>query len=211
MGERIETVQLLTIAVEREDLRTLYQHVAGRHAERVFSYLRDDVGDLDVGAGAGAGAGDAPDAGFDLYAPTDGMVPPGRTTVLGMGIHAAMTLATVVVDGAMCDDDIWASRRTGRGIGYWVLPRSSLAAKTTVRLGNSPGLIDAGYRGEIKAILDNSGTAAKGLSVSCGETRLVQLCGPRLDLPLLVNIVADRDELGATERGGGGLGSTGGL
>ena len=68
-------------------------------------------------------------------------------------------------------------------------------------LANSVGIIDAGYRGEIKAAFRNF----FGVHVVEAETRLVQLCAPGLQ-PIKVTLVT---ELNATERGSGGFGSTG--
>lgn len=87
------------------------------------------------------------------------------------------------------------------GKPYLIMPRSSIA-KTPLRLSNSIGLIDGGYRGEIMAAVDN----IKNISykVSSGQ-RLFQLVG--MDgSPIHFKIV---DELSDTSRGTGGFGSTG--
>lgn len=83
--------------------------------------------------------------------------------------------------------------------GYYLYPRSSIS-KTQLRLANSVGIIDQGYRGEIMAAVDvlQDTTVEK-------YTRLFQLCHPTLQ-PMKVTIV---DELDVTERGEGGFGSTG--
>jgi len=87
------------------------------------------------------------------------------------------------------------------GRPYLIMPRSSIA-KTPLRLSNSIGLIDSGYRGEIMAAVDN----IKGIpyKVSPGQ-RLFQLVA--MDgSPIHFRIV---DELSETSRGTGGFGSTG--
>jgi dUTP pyrophosphatase len=88
--------------------------------------------------------------------------------------------------------------------GYYMYPRSSLS-KTPLRLANSTGIIDAGYRGPLIGMFDcleNNYTVYK-------HTRLLQICAPNL-MPIYVNIVNTFDELGPeTSRGEGGFGSTG--
>ena len=88
---------------------------------------------------------------------------------------------------------------------YLLMPRSSMGAKTPLRLSNSIGLIDSGYRGDLIAIVDN-------LSISNYEVekyqRLVQIIAPNLS-PIYVILVDSENDLGITERGSGGLGSTG--
>ena len=89
----------------------------------------------------------------------------------------------------------------GNPVSYWLLPRSSIY-KTSMRQANSMGLIDAGYRGNIKAPLDNISEEDYHLEKGI---RLLQICSPTLE-PIEVNIV---DSLSETDRGEGGFGSTG--
>ena len=89
---------------------------------------------------------------------------------------------------------------------YYLYPRSSTGAKTPLRLSNSVGIIDTGYRGNIIAIFDN--LTINDYNVSEGD-RLVQICAPNIEYPLKLNIVSKLESLGITERGEGGLGSTG--
>ena len=81
-------------------------------------------------------------------------------------------------------------------------PRSGLAFKHGIMLTNSPGLIDAGYRGELRVSLYNSG--AETFVVAVGE-RIAQLVVQRVEEPDFVVV----DELGETSRGEGGFGSSG--
>ena len=102
----------------------------------------------------------------------------------------------------------WAAVGTGLSVeippGYelQVRPRSGLAAKHGVTVLNAPGTIDSDFRGEIKVLLINLGsapfTAAKG-------DRIAQLVLARVPTA----IVKDVDELSDTSRGTGGFGSTG--
>lgn len=89
-------------------------------------------------------------------------------------------------------------------VGYeaQVRPRSGLAANHGVSVLNAPGTIDADYRGEVKVILINHGDA--DFVVRRGE-RIAQL----VVAPVTVVNFTERAELEATERGGGGFGSTG--
>jgi dUTP pyrophosphatase len=127
------------------------------------------------------------DAGLDLYAAEDTKVNEG-TSMAGMGVKAALY-------------------DTSRGLfrAYWMLPRSSIS-KTSLRLANSVGLIDAGYRGEIKAALY---TTLVGFGTTLEQhTRIVQLASPDL-LPFDDIKVVDTIPGGPTLRGEGGFGSTG--
>jgi dUTP pyrophosphatase len=87
---------------------------------------------------------------------------------------------------------------------YWMLPRSSIS-KTPLRLANSVGLIDAGYRGMLLAAVDNRG--AEPFTVRNGD-RLFQISTPDL-LPFDDIRIVDEIPGGATLRGSGGFGSTG--
>ena len=88
------------------------------------------------------------------------------------------------------------------GCEMQIRPRSGLAAKHGVTVLNSPGTIDADYRGEIKVILVN--LSNEPFTIEAGE-RIAQMIVARYEqiewLPV--------EELGATERGAGGFGSTG--
>lgn len=83
-----------------------------------------------------------------------------------------------------------------------VRPRSGLAAKHGVTVLNSPGTIDADYRGEIKVILINHGSAP--FVVKRGE-RIAQL----VIAPVVQAALVAVETLSATDRGDGGFGSTG--
>ena len=98
--------------------------------------------------------------------------------------------------------------------GYDMRPRSSLS-NTNLRLANSIGTIDAGYRGHLMGKFDVThltpiaDTDYNKLGVILDKyVRLVQICAPGL-LPILVKIVDTKEELGTSIRGEGGFGSTG--
>jgi len=88
------------------------------------------------------------------------------------------------------------------GYAGLVLPRSGLALRHGLTLLNAPGLIDAGYRGEIKVLLINHDRAS--VTVARGE-RIAQLVLQRVERAELVEV----QELPPTDRGDGGFGSTG--
>jgi dUTP pyrophosphatase len=89
-----------------------------------------------------------------------------------------------------------------------VHPRSGLAARVGLSIVNTPGTIDAGYRGEIKVSLINL-DPARPIRISRGD-RIAQLV-QRVELPELVEVQSfDEAGLGGTTRGDGGHGSSGG-
>lgn len=83
-----------------------------------------------------------------------------------------------------------------------VAPRSGLAARHGISVVNGPGVIDSGYRGELKVILINHGTTA--LHLNRGD-RVAQLLVVPIALPEMVEV----DELPDSTRGAGGFGSSG--
>ena len=119
------------------------------------------------------------DAGLDLYILEDITFNPGETKLIKLGIS--------------CEPK--------DGKAYYLFPRSSIS-KTPLRLSNSIGLIDGGYRGEIMASCDNikdfEFTAKRG-------DRLFQLVSSDSS-PISYKIA---DKLSSTTRGSGGFGSTG--
>ena len=119
------------------------------------------------------------DSGFDLYTPADVIIPGGA---LGFMIDL----------GVRCEYN--------RSSGYYLYPRSSIS-KTPIRLANSVGIIDNGYRGTLKVAVDNR--SADPVHVKRGD-RLFQLCIPSLEAFKVVFGPVNR----LTERGEGGFGST---
>jgi dUTP pyrophosphatase len=90
-----------------------------------------------------------------------------------------------------------------------VHPRSGLAARAGLSIVNSPGTIDAGYRGEVKVSLINLDPATP-IAVHRGD-RIAQLLVQRVELVELVEVSSfDEAGLADTSRGHGGHGSSGG-
>jgi dUTP pyrophosphatase len=131
------------------------------------------------------------DAGFDLFSEIINVDP----------IQSAASPSTMIDQQlvAACYD---TERKLFRA--YWMLPRSSLS-KTPMRLANSVGLIDAGYRGSIKAAVSNFGAAK---FEAPANNRYFQLATPDL-LPWDRIEIVDEIPGGETLRGAGGFGSTG--
>ena len=121
------------------------------------------------------------DAGLDLYALEEAMLAPGERASIGTGI------AIEIPDGQA-------------GL---VLPRSGLASRHGIALVNAPGLIDAGYRGEIRVLLLNT-DREQPFTVARGE-RIAQLVLVRIETPEVVEVA----DLAVSERGAGGFGSSG--
>jgi dUTP pyrophosphatase len=122
------------------------------------------------------------DAGADVVTAVDAEIGPGERAVLPTGIALALP----------------------EGFAAFVHPRSGLAARFGVGLVNSPGTIDAGYRGEIKVIVINHDPRER-LRLHRGD-RIAQLVIQRVEHAAFVEV----DELPGSVRGAGGHGSTGG-
>jgi len=121
------------------------------------------------------------DAGLDLYALEPFRLEPGERGSVRTGIAVEIPA----------------------GQAGLVLPRSGLAARHGIALVNAPGLIDAGYRGEIQVLLLNTDGRAP-FEIDAGD-RIAQLLLVRIEAP----DVAEVDELALSERGVGGFGSSG--
>ena len=121
------------------------------------------------------------DAGYDLHAAEAANLAPGERASIGTGI------AVAIPDGCA-------------GL---VLPRSGLAARHGISLVNAPGLIDAGYRGELRVLLINT-DRHEPFEVEPGD-RIAQLVLLRHEAPEAIEV----DALEASARGVGGFGSTG--
>ena len=87
------------------------------------------------------------------------------------------------------------------GYEMQIRPRSGLSFKTKLRVCNSPGTIDADYRGEVCIIMENTGEYTE--TIKCGDRIAQGVICP------IVQVEFDETELNETERGSGGLGSTG--
>lgn len=135
------------------------------------------------------------DAGFDLFCPTEEKVYGLTFEKIDQGVKGAMEFFGQYDNAATVK---------GSPVGYFMYPRSSTGSKTPLRMANSIGVIDSGYRGNYIAVFDNCRSEE---FVVERLQRLVQICPPNLTYPMKVCIVDDLGE--TTERGEGGFGSTG--
>lgn len=121
------------------------------------------------------------DAGLDLHAAERATIEPGERATVGTGVAVEIP----------------------PGHAGLVLPRSGLAARHGIALVNSPGLIDSGYRGEIRVLLLNT-DRERAFEVQAGD-RIAQL----LVTPLTDADPIEAVELAASARADGGFGSSG--
>ena len=121
------------------------------------------------------------DAGLDLYAAESARLAPGERASVGTGIAVAIPA----------------------GHAGLVVPRSGLAARHGISVVNAPGLIDSGYRGELRVLLLNT-DRAEPFDIVPGD-RIAQLVVAAVASPELLEL----DDLDETARGAGGFGSSG--
>ena len=121
------------------------------------------------------------DAGWDLRASEAATIGPGERASVGTGIAVAIP----------------------EGCAGLVLPRSGLAARHGIALTNAPGLIDAGYRGEVRILLLNT-DRSEPFEIEVGD-RIAQLV--IVGLPAVE--FTESDTLAETARGAAGFGSSG--
>lgn len=121
------------------------------------------------------------DAGLDLYAAEDVILKAGERASIGTGIAVAIP----------------------NGYAGFVVPRSGLAVKHGIGVVNAPGVIDSGYRGEIRVLLINL-DPSEPFELAKGE-RIAQLVIQRVEEATLREVA----ELPGSARGEGGFGSTG--
>ena len=121
------------------------------------------------------------DAGLDLHALEPAVLAPGERASVGTGIAVEIP----------------------PGQAGLVLPRSGLAARHGISVVNAPGLIDSGYRGELRVLLLNT-DREQPFEIAAGA-RIAQLVLVSVALPVAVEV----DALDDSERGAGGFGSSG--
>lgn len=120
----------------------------------------------------------------------------------GLDLHAAVEAPLTLAPGARALVPTGIAMAIPRGFEGQVRPRSGLALRHGVTVLNSPGTIDADYRGEVKVLLVNLGQ--EPFVVQAGD-RIAQLVIAKVERAELVVV----SELDATDRGAGGYGSTG--
>ena len=182
---------LLRLAIEKkyenESLINTYRKAIEKHNENIMNATY-------------------PDSGFDLYFSQDDIIVPDRiSNLLNMNIRCEMidwnhncSFFPIIKDDL---NNHHKKENRPNSIPCYIYARSSIS-KTPLRMSNSIGLIDAGYRGEIMASCDN--IKDFDCHVKAGE-RLFQLVAP--DASPITYVISD--SLSETTRGTGGFGSTG--
>ena len=120
----------------------------------------------------------------------------------GLDLHAAEAV-TIAPAGGRIDVGTGMAVEIPPGHAGLVLPRSGSARKHGITLTNAPGLIDAGYRGELRVLMLNT-DPSEPFEVAVGD-RIAQLVIVAVALGEPVEV----DDLGESERGEGGFGSSG--
>lgn len=123
------------------------------------------------------------DAGADLASAVDVTIEPGQRVMVGTGVSIALP----------------------SGYAAFVHPRSGLAVRHGLTIVNTPGTIDAGYRGELRVCLLNT-DAHQAIEIRRGD-KIAQMVIQRVERARFVRV----DTLPDSERGHGGYGSTGGV
>lgn len=167
---------ILRVQVSNPELRSKYVSAIEAHNQKMQTNI------------------DFPDSGFDLFVPYN--------LDTQNGIHTCVRNKVNKIDlQVKCAAVLYDSNGNATNTGYYLYPRSSIS-KSFIRLANSVGIIDAGYRGPMIAMVDVI------YEYECCLTpyeKMFQICAPGL-VPIVVELVED---LGVkTERGEGGFGST---
>ena len=126
------------------------------------------------------------DSGLDIYFPEDITVPARESKKIKLGIACEAFRNQTDKDA-------------GHSCAFYLYPRSSIS-RTPIRLANSVGIIDSGYRGEHMVVVDNMNIGGDPYHIEKGK-RLFQICAPDLSPFEHVEVV---DELSLSERGHGG-------
>jgi dUTP pyrophosphatase len=130
------------------------------------------------------------DAGFDLLVPRQIQCVSNEINTIDLQIKC-------------CAQIIDNTSSLPTSTGYYMYPRSSIS-NTPLRLANSVGIIDSGYRGKLMGKFD----CLQCEYVVNKFDRLLQICAPGL-VPIYVELVNNEESLGTTARGSGGFGSSG--
>lgn len=198
-----DRVMVLKLYVDLNDVNLVdkYREAANNHNNRLFSNPHHI------------------DAGFDLFSPggpdsrDDHNYDPSALRFYGPGWENQNPVNRLNLR-VSCSARIFTDTGKMFNTGYYMYPRSSVS-KTRLRLANSTGIIDAGYRGHLMGMFDvvnipdNLPASIQADFFGQKYDRYLQICAPGL-IPIIVEIVDSRQDLGdETERGSGGFGSTG--
>jgi dUTPase len=198
-----DRVMVLRLYVDVNDINLIdrYREAANEHNNKLFNNPQHI------------------DAGFDLFAPgapdsrDDHNFNPSVLRFYGPGWEDQNPVNRLNLR-VSCSARIFTDTGKMFDTGYYMYPRSSLS-RTPLRLANSTGIIDAGYRGHLMGMFDvvnlpdNLSPSREADFFGQKFDRYLQICAPGM-VPIIVEIVDYREQLGEeTARGGGGFGSTG--
>jgi dUTPase len=177
----INKFMYLKIFIEsNDDLKKIYIDAAKIHNEKIMTH---DNKNLYI------------DAGFDLFSPEI------FSNHIPIKVNLGICCSAQLYDGTQINKQL-------TNTGYYMYPRSSLS-KTALRLANSVGIIDSGYRGNLIGMFDSAAPYINSHFTYSANDRHLQICAPGL-IPIVVEIVETKECLGEkTLRGDGGFGSTG--
>ena len=205
--QNYDKYMLLNIFVDSDDneLINKYLNAANVHNNKLFN----EVNHID--------------AGFDLFAPGNPDQDQNSNFNFNFNILCffgpncrSENPVNKVDFKVICSAKMFLDSGKSLNTGYYMYPRSSLS-KTNLRLANSTGIIDSGYRGHLMGMFDVVNIPEETTHDKNRECdyygkkfdRYLQICAPGL-VPIVVNIVESLEELGEqTERGQGGFGSSG--
>lgn len=195
------------IPPEMKDLRNKYITAINQHNRSIIhSIIGDSTNDI---------SNQYFNAGFDLFSPSRLHVEKNKLVKINHQVICAMRkfkeypIITEINDDIVNIEHVKNSDNSpniGYPVSYYLYPRSSVGTKTPLRLANSVGIIDSGYRGNIIAAFDN---ISDDTYVIEQYQRLVQICPPDISHPIFVRLVDNLHTLGITERDSNGFGSTG--
>jgi len=203
LHNKYDKVMILKLFIDTDDvvLKNKYLEASEKHNNKLFNnqtYI---------------------DAGFDLFAPRSGNtdtivvynngcyepIDENKLIFVGHNNNKTTTPSNKLDFKVCCSATIHTNTKKIHNTGYYMYPRSSLS-KTQLRLANSVGIIDAGYRGHLIGMFDVINDTYYSGNIF---DRYVQICAPGL-VPIIVEIVNSLEQLGEeTERGDKGFGSSG--
>lgn len=187
--------------VSQRHYYTMFVHIDSDDAELVEKYRTNFKSIQEKCTLFKSGKNICIDAGVDIFCPEELVAPSGQTTKMKSKLRCAMYFNNVGRGGEV----------VSLPSGYYMYPRSSTGSSTPLRLANSVGIIDAGYRGELMGCFDNISQNEYTIQK---HQRLLQICSPNLTYPIFPILVDKLEALDSylsvsNERGSGGFGSTG--
>lgn len=192
-------VMLLKLYVDDEndlELKNMYINASHKHNKKIFNNPQFI------------------DAGFDLFAPGQKDCETIRFYCPDKENREKRDYVNKLDLNVCCSARMLTDRNKCFNTGFYMYPRSSIS-KTHLRLANSTGIIDAGYRGHLMGMFDvvnipkDVDDDREADYYGKKFDRYLQICAPGL-VPIIVEVVNQKEDLGEeTERGNGGFGSTG--